>query len=134
MVFGFSSNQHHLKDVFITALGTPSTRALQKKTGYQGRTIYVQSTDALPPGRQHFFQVIHVIEEPRGILLPSSPHLFIGPYNVYVAQSKDDLLKAPRARGILLFLKSEEHTFLVIWSNALKEPRSEVMSKMTFEF
>lgn len=133
VLFGFPSNQHHLKDAFITGLLTPSTRTLQK-TGYQGRTIYVQSADALPPGRQHFFQVIHVIEELRGILLLSSPQLFIGPYNVYVAQSKDDLLKATRARGILLFLKSEEHTFLVRWSNALKEPSSEIMRRMTFEF
>lgn len=105
VLFGFPSNQHPLKDAFITGLLTPSTRTLQK-TGYQGRTIYVQSTDALPLGRQHFFQVIHVIEELRGILLPSSPQLFIGTYNVYVAQSKDDLVKATRARGILLFLKS----------------------------
>lgn len=103
--FGFPSPQHPLKDAFITKLLTPSTRASQE-TAYQGRTIFVQSTDALPRGRQHFFLVIHVIEEPRRIPLLPSPRLFIGPYNVYVAQSQKDLLTATRARGILLFLKS----------------------------
>lgn len=127
--FEFSSNQHHLKDTFVTGFLTSSTGILRKLPIRQNCicTIYwcpsYLKTTLLAGDSCH-----------RGTEknpLPPSLQLFIGPHEVYNAQSKNGL-KATRAGGILLFLKSQKHNFLSCGMMHWKEPSSKIMKKMTF--
>lgn len=107
--FWLPSNQHHLKDTFITRVLTSSTRTLWKLpteaelymcNPLTRRKTTLLADDSCNTGTE------------KNPLPPSPSVIYRTTKRIYITQSKNALLKATRVRGIISFLKSYKHTFL----------------------
>lgn len=103
---GLPSKQHHSGDTFVTGFLTSSTRTLPNYLPRQNCTYTIYRCSSY--GKIALLSSDSCNRRTEKNPLPPFPHLFMGPHNVYIAQRKKDLLKATRAKWILLYFKITE--------------------------